>query len=229
MSMQIRQIILYGTNGKTRTITLRLDALNIVTGKSRTGKTALLDIIDYCLGRTTCNVPEGVIRSTVAWYALLLQFPETQVFVAHRSPEPNLNTNPDAIFEVGNDLTTPATAADLTPNITLAGLNESLGRLLGITPNENVPPPGQTRLRLRAKIEHAKFLIFQGQSEIATRAVWQPYYGEELTDDEVVGLLLNVGTLFRILRRRPDEEPSDREAAVGGEEAVRGARAGQQP
>ena len=42
-----------------------------------------------------------------------------------------------------------------------------------------------------------------------TRAVWQPYYRKELTDDEVVALLLNVGTLFRILRRKPDEEPSD--------------------
>ncbi len=42
-----------------------------------------------------------------------------------------------------------------------------------------------------------------------TRAVWQPFYEKELTNDEVVGLLLNVGTLFRILRRRPDEETID--------------------
>ncbi len=39
-----------------------------------------------------------------------------------------------------------------------------------------------------------------------TRAVWQPFYEKELTNDEIVGLLLNVGTLFRILRRKPDEE-----------------------
>ncbi len=39
-----------------------------------------------------------------------------------------------------------------------------------------------------------------------TRAVWQPLYEKELTNDEIVGLLLNVGTLFRILRRKPDEE-----------------------
>ena len=42
-----------------------------------------------------------------------------------------------------------------------------------------------------------------------TRAVWQPFYEKELTNDEVVGLLLNVGTLFRILRRRPDEAAID--------------------
>ena len=42
-----------------------------------------------------------------------------------------------------------------------------------------------------------------------TRAVWQPFYEKELTNDEIVGLLLNVGTLFRILRRRPDEEAID--------------------
>jgi hypothetical protein len=42
-----------------------------------------------------------------------------------------------------------------------------------------------------------------------TRAVWQPFYEKELTNDEIVDLLLNVGTLFRILRRRPDEETID--------------------
>ncbi|MBA3406147.1 MAG: hypothetical protein H0U13_15935 [Gemmatimonadaceae bacterium] len=42
-----------------------------------------------------------------------------------------------------------------------------------------------------------------------TRAVRQPFYEKELTNDEIVGLLLNVGTLFRILRRKPDEETID--------------------
>jgi hypothetical protein len=61
-----------------------------------------------------------------------------------------------------------------------------------------------------------------------TRAVWQPFYEKELTDDEAVGLLLNVGTLFRILRRKQDEEAGAGQTG-GGYEAVRGVGAGQQP
>jgi hypothetical protein len=32
-----------------------------------------------------------------------------------------------------------------------------------------------------------------------TRAAWQPFYEEDLTDDAVIGLLNNVGRLFEIL------------------------------
>lgn len=168
--MQIKAIILYGLNGRVRELSFRLNQVNIITGKSRTGKTALLDIIDYCLGRNTCNVPAGVIRNAVAWYALLLQFPETQAFIARRNPKANQNTSPDIMLEVGGQFEHLMPVSDLAPNITEQGLRDALGRLLGITPNENVPPRRQSRLPLRATIDHAKFLIFQGQSEIANRS-----------------------------------------------------------
>jgi hypothetical protein len=171
MSMQIRNIVLYGRSGEVRTIAFRLDEVNIITGKSRTGKTALLDIIDYCLGRNTCNVPEGVIRNTVAWYALVLQFPETQAFVARRNPEPDATTSRDLVFETAKSIELPDSADELVPNITQQGLTDALSRLIGIAPNENVPPVGQTRLPLRATLDHAKFLVFQGQSEIANRNI----------------------------------------------------------
>ena len=171
MSMQIRNIVLYGRNAEVRTISFRLDDVNIITGKSRTGKTALLDIIDYCLGRNTCNVPEGVIRNTVAWYALVLQFPEAQAFVARRNPEPDATTSRDIVFETAKSIELPGSVEELVANITQQGLTDALSRLVGIAPNENVPPVGQTRLPLRATLDHAKFLVFQGQSEIANRNI----------------------------------------------------------
>lgn len=35
--------------------------LNIVTGKSSKGKSAILDIFDYCLGSSEDTIPEGII------------------------------------------------------------------------------------------------------------------------------------------------------------------------
>jgi hypothetical protein len=102
MSMQIKAIILYGKNGKVRVVPFRLNDVNIITGKSGTGKTALADIIDYCLGRNTCNVALGVIRDTVAWYALHLQFPEVQALVARRNPDSELNTSADIVLQTAN-------------------------------------------------------------------------------------------------------------------------------
>jgi hypothetical protein len=167
--MQIRNVILFGHHGKVRTLTLRLNQVNIITGKSRTGKTALLDIIDYCLGRTKCNVASGVIRDSVEWYALLLQFPAIQVFVARKNPGLDATTNHEIVYESARSVTVPTSADELTPNITEEGLKAAIGRLVGITPNESVPPESHTRLPLRATLDHAKFLIFQGQSEIADR------------------------------------------------------------
>src|SRR5262245_15791593 len=90
MTMQILQIGLYGVNGQIRTIDLSLGRVNIITGRSNTGKSALIEIIDYCLGRESCTVPEGVIRDTVAWYALRLQFPGQQAVVGRARPAPGV-------------------------------------------------------------------------------------------------------------------------------------------
>ena len=66
MSMSIGAIILYSHTGEQRELTFKTGCLNVITGDSKTGKSAIIDIIDYCLGRSSCNVAEGVIRRSVA-------------------------------------------------------------------------------------------------------------------------------------------------------------------
>jgi hypothetical protein len=165
MSMQIRALVLYNAAGDVRTLPFKLNAPNIITGRSRRGKTAISHIIDYCLGRGECLVPRGVIRDTVSWFALHLQFPETQLFIARRNPGADAETSPDVYVDTRANITTPP-FSELSPNITVDGLTGLLNRMLGIVPNENIPPAGQTRLPLRATVDHTKFLLFQTQNEI---------------------------------------------------------------
>jgi hypothetical protein len=49
--VQLLSVILYNAQGAIRRVDFRPGRLNIVTGESRTGKGALLTIVDYCLGR----------------------------------------------------------------------------------------------------------------------------------------------------------------------------------
>lgn len=70
MSIQILDIVLYSINGDRRVLSLRPGELNIITGDSKTGKSALISIVDYCLGSSACAVPEGIIRKNVAWYGV---------------------------------------------------------------------------------------------------------------------------------------------------------------
>src|SRR5437763_663229 len=82
MSMQIKSIILYNANGQTRTINFRLGAVNIISGRFNTGKSAILQIVEYCLGNAEFEIPDGVIHQDVAWYGVLYQVNRHEVFVA---------------------------------------------------------------------------------------------------------------------------------------------------
>lgn len=37
--------------------------INIITGKSSTGKSALIEIFDYCFGNSEYTVPEGALST----------------------------------------------------------------------------------------------------------------------------------------------------------------------
>ena len=47
MSMQILNIVLYSHDEQQRTLNLRPGGVNVITGASKTGKSSLIDIVDY--------------------------------------------------------------------------------------------------------------------------------------------------------------------------------------
>lgn len=48
MKSYIKAIIIFNKNGEKRVVPLE-QGVNIITGESKTGKSALVEIIDYCL------------------------------------------------------------------------------------------------------------------------------------------------------------------------------------
>jgi len=165
VSFQIIGIILYGYNQERRILELRPGRLNIITGASKTGKTALITIMEYCLGSSECGVPEGVIRRTVEWVGILLQVAEGEVFIARRMPVGGQSASSDVFYLVGHDITVPE-HAELGQTTNPEALKQLLTTHAGISPNLHEPPPGQTRMPLTANIVHALFYCFQQQSEI---------------------------------------------------------------
>lgn len=49
--------------------------LNIITGKSSTGKSAILEIFDYCLGSSEDTIPDGKLTDCGETFFTVLQFP----------------------------------------------------------------------------------------------------------------------------------------------------------
>ena len=165
MSFQLLEIVLYGHHGATRVVRLRPGQLNIITGSSKTGKTALIPIMDYCLGATECAIPEGVIRESVAWVALRLDVEDGQVLVARRLPRPGALSSTDVYYDIGLDLELPA-LSELSQTTNPRALEGLLGTHAGISMNIHEPPDGQTRHALTAGIRHALFYCFQQQTEV---------------------------------------------------------------
>lgn len=165
MSFQILDVVLYGFNGRRRVLSLRPGELNIITGASKTGKTALIEIIDYCLGSKECRIPEGIIRKSVEWVGLRLQVTDGQVFVARRLPEPGRKASADIYYDVKAVVEIPEPSL-LRQTINPKTLESLLSKHAGIGENVHEPPPGQTRTALTATIRHALFFSFQQQSEI---------------------------------------------------------------
>ena len=167
MSFVIRSISIYNARGKRRSIIFRASGLNIITGRSKTGKSAVIDILDYCFGRSECYVAEGVIRRYVAWFGVEVANSDDCLFIGRRNPESGKRTNPD-IFVRRGDYPVPPSLSELSKNITEEALIRLLTRFAGIEENEHRPLSG-TRGPLQATIRHALFLCFQKQDEIASR------------------------------------------------------------
>lgn len=165
MSLQILDIVLYSTGGERRVLSLRPGELNIITGDSKTGKSALITIVDYCLGSSSCEVPEGVIRDNVAWYGVRLTDGSSQHFVARRSPASGRKTTTDAHYAIAAEIALPE-ANEVSATTNIDTVVERLTSAVGIGLNRHEPPAGQTREPLAAKLRHALAFVFQPQNEI---------------------------------------------------------------
>lgn len=166
--MQIRELIIYGKNNKRRKISFELGKMNIITGRSKSGKSAVGDIISYCLGGNSCNIADGVIREKSEWYGLLLQFKNERVFCARKNPVPGRHTTNACYIKIGKDIEVPS-ACDFESNTNVEGLEQLLSRLLGIKENLNELTEESTRQAYSANIRHALYYCFQNQDEIAAK------------------------------------------------------------
>ena len=165
--MQIKKIILYGKNNEKRILELKLGELNIISGKSKTGKSVIGDIIDYCFGGSSCNIAVGVVRDTTAWYGLLLEHNEELLFVARQNPPIGQSSTGKCCYQFGV-LDVPD-SVDFAAPVDVSGLETLLSKKIGISENLYTPPENHSRQSLSANIRHAMFYCIQGQDEIAAQ------------------------------------------------------------
>ncbi len=166
--MKIRSMHIYSHEGQRRDIRLKVDGLNVITGRSSTGKSALSEIIEYCMGRSSFNVPEGVIRDKVAWFAVIYQFEKEQVLVAKPTPPGGGASCSTVMLRRSTQLQAPE-FKDLAVNTDDDSIVELLSRLLGIPENRTDVALEHSRDSYDANVKHTFYYLFQKQGLVANK------------------------------------------------------------
>lgn len=131
MDFQISKIVLWPKDStrETRIVSFERGRINVISGLSRTGKSAIIPIIDYCLGSRRCTIPTGVIREKTSWFGLVVTTPEGEKLFARREPEQQQATD-DMYMQEAAIIVLPKT---IEKNATRDSVKQRLDHLSGLS------------------------------------------------------------------------------------------------
>ncbi len=86
MKARILHIGVLDKNGRVHAVSFE-EGVNVITGRSSTGKSALIEIFDYCFGSSDFTVPVGVITECAVVYFTVIMINSSAIVLARRSKD----------------------------------------------------------------------------------------------------------------------------------------------
>lgn len=166
--MKIKSIHLYNSSGERRDLNFILDGLNVITGKSSTGKSAIFEIIEYCMGRSSFNVPEGVIKEKVTWFAVIYSFDSEEILVAKPAPNKGNSTCSKVMLRRGGHVNPPE-YHELKQNVDDDYVVDILSDALGIVNNHTNVDAEHSRDIFKVNIKHTFYYLFLKQGLVTNK------------------------------------------------------------
>jgi hypothetical protein len=165
MQFHIREIILWPKKAlPPRRLPFKPGQLNIISGVSRTGKSAIIPIIDYCLGSETCQIPVQTIRDATAWFGILVETSEGQQLLARR--EPGLLRASGEMYTIsGGKVSIPEVINAKNTHVDI--VKNSLNELSGLSNLSFEPGSTDAGWRNRPSFRDLASFLFQPQHIIA--------------------------------------------------------------
>ena len=136
MLFQIERIIVWplDSHQERNEVTFEMNAVNVITGASRTGKSAICGLIDYCMGSRECSIPVGVVRDNASWYGIVAHTSEGRILFARRNPRGKEKTSVECrIIPIASDSDIPKSIQEDPNRENTDDVVEKLSRLAGIT------------------------------------------------------------------------------------------------
>lgn len=110
--------------------------LNVITGKSSTGKSAILEIFDYCMGSMEDTIPVGIITERAETFFIVLQFSHYLLVAARQKSSDRCflleqyGTDAESLLKLINE---PKAFFQSKYFMPLADFKKSLGRHFAVT------------------------------------------------------------------------------------------------
>ena len=170
MRFAIVQLIVWPRDGSKspRVLSFVETGINLITGSSRSGKSAIIKIIDYCLGSKTCNIPKlGPIRRSSGWYGIVVATEEGYKLLARRDPDAQDATDEIMLIESA----TPVFPDRPTKNSNRAAIKGMLARLARLPQSSADFDATGNGFKSRASFGDMTSFVFQPQNIVANENV----------------------------------------------------------
>ena len=177
MHFQIVKLVLWPRTGHdNRIVQFAPGKLNVITGASKTGKSAVIPIIDYCLGSGKCAIPVGVIRDACSWFGVVVQTVEGEKLFARREPGQQRQTGDMYVLE-SDEVEVPNRVPQRNTNSEL--VRGILDRVAGLS-QLGFDPDKEGAYQTRPSFRDLMAFIFQPQNILANPDVL--FFGADTTE-----------------------------------------------
>ena len=166
----------FSTHRQPKEYVFHPDKVNVITGDSSTGKSSILQIIDYCLLSENCRIVEDVINENVSWYGLVFNINGIDYALARKAPEEGVPSYDFFWQECCSELTEETPVA--TQGIRRANIEARLDGIVGITDKMSIGGNQKNKLHFRQLLP----LSFLSEDIIATMG---SYFDLEYLDERI--------------------------------------------
>ncbi len=177
MKLDVLEVILWSKGAHPpRRVPFMPGMVNVISGDSKTGKSAIVPIIDYCLASNHCAIPTRTIRDACAWFGIVVDTADGLKLLARREPGSQQST--DVMFVLEGEALKVAKEGKVivpyridAPNATADQVKALLNRLAGIS-NLDLEPDSKAIEARRPSIRDFMAFVFQPQNVVANPDVF---------------------------------------------------------
>jgi hypothetical protein len=170
MLFQIKEIILWPRNPTfaPRRLAFAPGKVTVISGASRTGKSAVIPIIDYCLAANDCSIPVKTIRDTCEWFGVVAKTSAGDKLFARREPGMHRSTDDMFVME-GREISD--IPQRVVKNTTADNIRKALDELAGLSNLDFAAGESSSGFDQRPSFRDLSAFVFQPQNVVANPEV----------------------------------------------------------